>query len=197
MRILTKAQFLREKEIWLAKLVAGATFMYPTATIYGIGCDATNKRAIEIIRIAKQRDEKPFSVIAPSKQWIEENCMISEAAKECLQKLPGPFTLLLPLKNKNAVAPNVIGAGENIGVRIPKHWWSEFVAEFCKPLVTTSVNIAGQSHATSVWNVPIKMKEFIDFAVDEGEIKGQPSTILDCTGKEVKEIKRDVNQLQH
>ena len=190
MRILTKAQFLREKDVWLAKLRIGAVFMYPTDTIYGIGCDATNKQAVDIIRQAKQREEKPFSVIAPSKKWIEENCIVSEEAKECIKKLPGPYTILLPLSNKNSIAPNVTGTSENIGVRIPKHWWSEFVAEFGKPVVTTSVNIASQPHATSVWNVPIKLKEYIDFAIDDGEIKNQPSTLLDCTGQQIKEIKR-------
>ncbi|MBI4016295.1 MAG: threonylcarbamoyl-AMP synthase [Candidatus Aenigmarchaeota archaeon] len=190
MRILTKAQFLREKDVWLSKLRAGAVFMYPTDTIYGIGCDATNKQAVDVIRQAKQRDEKPFSVIAPSKKWIEENCIVSNTAKECLKKLPGPYTLLLPLLNKNAIAPNVIGTSQNIGVRIPKHWWNEFVAEFGKPLVTTSVNIAGQPHATSVWNVPIKLKEHIDFAIDDGQIKNPPSILLDCTSEQINEVKR-------
>lgn len=188
MRILTKTQFLREKDIWLAKLRAGAVFMYPTDTIYGIGCDATNKQAVDVVRQAKERDEKPFSVIAPSKKWIEENCQMSDAAKEGIKQLPGPFTLLLRVKNRNAVAPNV--TNETMGVRIPKHWWADFVAEFGKPIVTTSVNVSGQPHATSVWNVPIKLKQFIDFAIDDGEIKNPPSTILDCTGEQIREIRR-------
>lgn len=181
MRILTKLQFLREKEIWINKLKAGAIFMYPTDTIYGIGCDATNKSSIDLIRKAKNRDEKPFSVIAPSQQWIEQNCTISENAKEWLKKLPGPYTLILPLVNLKAIAPNVIDTNQNIGVRIPKHWWSDIVAESGRPVVTTSVNLSNQPPATSVWNVQFQLKQYIDFAIDEGEKKGPPSTIVNCT----------------
>lgn len=191
MRILTKAQFDREREFWVKQLALGAVFMYPTDTIYGIGCDATNKKAVDMIRLAKQRDQKPLSVILPSKEWIRQNCDITPAADEGLKKLPGPFTLLLTLKNTTAVAPNVT-SGTVLGVRIPKHWWSDVVTELAKPLITTSVNISGQPHARSVWQVPIKMKEYIEFAVDDGELNGAPSTILDCTGTEVKDMKREL-----
>jgi len=189
MRILTKAQFDREREYWIKQLALGAVFMYPTDTIYGIGCDATNKKAVETIRLAKQRDQKPLSVIVPSKEWIRHNCDMTPAAEEGVKRLPGPFTLLLTLKNTTAVAPNVT-SGNVLGVRIPKHWWSDVVSELGKPVVTTSVNISGQPHARSVWQVPLKMKEYIEFAVDDGELKGAPSTILDCTSTEVKEITR-------
>ncbi len=184
MRVLTKSQFLRDKETWLNKIKIGAIVMHPTDTVYGLGCDATNKAAVALLRSAKQQDERPFSVIAPSKQWVEENCAIPEFAREWLAKLPGPYTLVLPLKNMQSVAPNVHQNKSTLGIRIPAHWFSEVIAEFGKPLVTTSVNFTGQPFATSVWNVPFKLKEHLFFAIDDGEKKGPPSTIVDCTGTE-------------
>ena len=69
------------------RINAGEVFIYPTDTIYGIGCDATNEGSVKSIRIVKQRFDKPFSVIAPSKQWILKNF---EANKSFIDKLPGP-----------------------------------------------------------------------------------------------------------
>ena len=72
-------------------------YVYPTDTIYGIGCDATNDKLVLKIRSIKKRDEKPFSIIAPSKDWIKNNFEIIHP--EYLDKLPGPYTLVMKPKN--------------------------------------------------------------------------------------------------
>ena len=54
------------------KVLEGKVFVYPTDTIYGLGCDATNFKAVEKIRKLKEREENPFSVVAPSKEWIKK-----------------------------------------------------------------------------------------------------------------------------
>lgn len=190
MLILTKVQLFREKDHWLNKLRQGAIVMYPTDTIYGLGCDATNQKAVEKIRLAKQREEKPFSIIAPSKEWITENCIITLAVEQALDKLPGPYTLLLNLKNQTAIAKAVTNS-ETVGVRIPNHWWAEIVKEFGKPFVTTSVNLSGEPHAVSPWKTSYKLKAHIDFAIEDGDKTGPASKIIDCTGSEIKEIVRN------
>lgn len=74
-------------------------FIYPTDTIYGIGCDAENKTLVKKIREIKNRDNGSFSVIAPSINWILENC---ETDKKQIKKyLPGPYTLILKKKRRN------------------------------------------------------------------------------------------------
>jgi len=70
---------------------------------------------------------------------LKKNCEVIEEAKEWLDKLPGPYTLLLKLKNKDAVAKEVMPETDALGVRIPEHWFSGVVRMLNLPVVTTSV----------------------------------------------------------
>ena len=98
MQILTKAELYLRKEFFL-RAFKNSLFIYPTDTIYGVGCDALNGVLVDRIRDLKGRYDLPFSVIAPSKEWIREQCVIDERAQEWLDKLPGPYTLILKMKN--------------------------------------------------------------------------------------------------
>jgi L-threonylcarbamoyladenylate synthase len=164
-------------------------FIHPTDTIYGLGCDATNSKAINKLRQVKQDPDKPMSIIAPNKEWIKENCSLNEEAKKHLDLLPGPYTLVLPIKNKGAIAPETNNYFDTIGVRIPDHWISEIVAQFGKPIVTTSANIHGDNFITKIEELHSSIKPSISFAIEEGEIKGKPSTVIKFA--EVKEVLRD------
>lgn len=157
----------------------GSVFVYPTDTIYGLGCDATKHSSVMRIRDIKKREEKPFSVIAPSKEWILENCL---AKMEDLARLPGPYTLILKLRKK-CVAQNVNLGLDTLGVRIPDHWFSTLVSKTGVPFVTTSANVSGQSFMTSLENLDTKIKESVDFIIYEGEKDGRPSEIIDLTGE--------------
>ncbi len=155
----------------------GEVFIYPTDTIYGIGCDATNEGAAKSIRVIKQRFDKPFSVIAPSKQWISKNFIVS---KSFVDKLPGPFTYILKTKKKNLVAPNV-AHGETIGVRIPNHEFIETIQKSKKPFVTTSVNTAGEIPCNDPKKIPREILDSVDVLIDAGKLDNKPSIILDFT----------------
>ena len=114
-------------------------FIYPTDTIYGIGCDATNHNLIKKIRKIKQRDKKPFSIIAPSKKWILNNFEVQE---NFLNKyLPGPYTLLLKKKKKDFLKE--VSENKFVGVRIPKNSFTKILQKTGKPIITTSVNLSG------------------------------------------------------
>lgn len=179
MRIISAQEALKNKRALFKELDAGAVFIYPTDTIYGIGCDAANDEAVKRIRKLKQRESKPFSIIAPSVDWIHENCDTSHA-QGWLVKFPGPYTLILNLK-KHGVCPSVNKGLKSIGVRIPNHWISSFVAEYGKPIVTTSVNLAGEPFATT----REELERFdVDFIIFEGEKKGSPSTVVELIGQE-------------
>ncbi len=178
MRIITKEEFKMELTKHLSLISDGAIFIYPTDTIYGIGCNATDGKAVSKIRDAKKRPEAPFSVIAPSKEWIEENCAVTKEAKEWVDNLPGPYTLILKLKNKKAVAKDVIPDTDVLGVRIPNHWFSGVVKMLDLPIITTSVNEAGKRFITSLDEIEPRIAQFVDFAIDEGEIKGKPSNVI-------------------
>ena len=87
-----------ENKKLIKEIKAGKIFIYPTDTLYGIGCNAEDKEAVEKIREIKGRDNKPFSVIAPSFKWIEDNLIIDCNLKEYL---PGAYTIILKKKDKD------------------------------------------------------------------------------------------------
>lgn len=167
----------------MKKIDQGELFIYPTDTIYGIGCDATKEEAVEHVRKLKQRPDMPLSVIAPSKDWIFENCVVPEEGVKYIEELPGPVTLVLKLKNNKAIAKNVIPGLDAIGVRIPNHWISQFVAVYGNPIITTSANVTGSEFMTHIENLDVEIRKGISFCMYEGEKKGRPSKIVHLEGK--------------
>lgn len=186
--MLTADEFKLKREKILKQIENGAVFIYPTDTIYGIGCDATNGEAVERIRKIKQREEMPFSVIAPSKKWIYDNCEVGSGAVKWINKLPGPYTLIFKLTNKEAVSKHVNCGWDTLGVRIPKHWCSEVAAELNLPIVSTSANISKEPFMTSIDDLDQRIK--VDFILYEGEKKGKPSTIINLAGNNEEIIER-------
>jgi L-threonylcarbamoyladenylate synthase len=189
MQTLSKEELhLRMDEIF-EKIKEGKLFIHPTDTIYGLGCDATNSKAVDKIRQVKKRPkDSAVSVIAPSKEWIIENCYVSKEAEKWMKKLPGPYTLILKLKNHKAVADNVHPGLDSVGVRMPDHWIMNFVEGIGVPIVTTSANVSGKSFMTSLEDLDNELSPWIDFTIYEGEKKGKPSTLIDLSKDKI-EIK--------
>jgi L-threonylcarbamoyladenylate synthase len=151
-----------------------SVFIYPTDTIYGIGCDAENDELVEKIRNIKKRDKKPFSVIAPNIRWIKKNC---EVDKNTLKKyLPGAYTLLLKKKNKDFLKN--ISDNEYLGVRIPDHPMTKILQKTRKPIVTTSVNLSKEKFANSLQEINPEISDQVDFIIDAGKLSGKPSTLI-------------------
>lgn len=190
MEILTKRDFTLRKRELARKILEGAVFIYPTDTIYGIGCNALNAAAVQKIRKIKQRPTSPFSIWAPNKEWITNNCNISsEIAIESLEKLPGPFTIILPLKEE-CTLPEVIFPGKkSLGLRIPEHYLSAFFQELDIPIITTSVNKSGERFMTSLESLDPDIQNQVSFIIYDGEIKNKPSKIINCITSE--EIERE------
>ncbi len=153
---------------------SGAILIYPTDTVYGIGCNAKLAKSVKKIREIKQQFDRPFSVIAPSIDWIAKNL---EIKKEVREKLPGPYTFILK-KKKECVAKNVT-FDNTLGVRIPKHKFTKIIQEAGVPFVTTSANLTGEKAPKSLKEVKLKA----DYVIDGGTLKGKPSKVIDLTGK--------------
>ncbi|MBU1204829.1 MAG: threonylcarbamoyl-AMP synthase [Nanoarchaeota archaeon] len=190
MRIYIKEEVLLRKEDAVRKIRNGSIIVHPTDTIYGIGCNALDSKAVNKIRKMKKRQTMPFLVIAPSKQWIYDNCVITKNIEKWINKLPGRYTLILKLKNKKAVSKTVNNAWDTLGVRIPKHWFTALVEKAGVPFVTTSANIAGEDFMTSIDDLNPKIKSKVDFIVYVGTKKGRPSKIIDLTKEKPEIIKR-------
>jgi L-threonylcarbamoyladenylate synthase len=163
------------------KIREGKIFIYPTDTIYGIGCDATNIGSVEKIKEMKGRDkDKPFSVIAPSIKWIEENLVVD---CELGKYLPGAYTLILKKKNPNFL--KYVASGDSLGVRIPACDFTKEIQKAGVPFITTSVNLSGEPFAVLLNDVKEEIKEKVDVFVDAGILNGRPSTLV-INGQEVK-----------
>ena len=161
------------------KILEGNIFIYPTDTIYGIGCNALNKKAVEKIRTIKQRDMKPFSVIAPNFEWIEENLIVNYDLKKYL---PGKYTIIM--KKKNPQFLNWVSNSDSLGVRIPDNDTCFEIQKSNVPFITTSVNITGQKPITEIRELPKEIKSQVDVIIDSGKLSGKPSTLI-INGKKV------------
>jgi len=170
-----------EKEI-VEKIKKGKIFIYPTDTIYGIGCDASNSSAVDKVKEIKVRDkDKPLSVIAPSIDWIKEHCVV-DSGLDLNKYLPGAYTVIL--KKKDPEFLKSVSSGDSLGVRIPDSEFCDIIRSSGLPFVTTSVNLSGELFAVEIGEVSPDILEKVDVVIDEGKLSGHPSTLV-VDGKEV------------
>ncbi len=180
MQLLSEEQIIAKKDAILYNIIQGAVFLYPTDTVYSLGCSALDDNAIKRLRDVKE-SQKAFSVIAPSKEWILENCEMNKESTEWLDKLPGQYTFMLKLKNKNAVSKEVTNGDGTIGVRLIDHHFQNVVSDLGHPLVTTSANRVGKEMMTHIDGLDVKVRNKVDFVLYEGEKYGKTSRIIDLT----------------
>ena len=169
---------MEEKQI-IQKILQGKIFIYPTDTVYGLGCNAENKESVEKIRQIKERDNKPLSIIAPSVNWIKNNCKISEKEKNLIEKyLPGPYTLILEKKNPEFL--NHVSDLSSLGIRIPDCDFSKYVEKAGIPFITTSVNLSGQPFLLSLNDLKENIKNQVDIIIpgNENKMTGKPSSLI-------------------
>jgi len=183
MELITKEEASFRKEEIKQRILKGEIFIYPTDTIYGIGCNAQIHNSVDKIRELKGRPTAPFSVIAPSVEWINQNCEVNENGEKWIKKLPGPYTLIFRYSSKGGVAKSINPGVDTLGVRIPGHWFTALVQETEVPIVTTSANLVGKPFMTSLEDLDPEIKKGVSFIIYEGEKKGRPSTIIDLTQK--------------
>lgn len=164
-------------------IISGKIFIYPTDTIYGIGCNALNEESVKKIKELKGRDkDKPLSIIAPSKEWIIEN---TKTEREFIDKyLPGPYTLIVEKKDPDFLKE--ASPSETIGVRIPNHSFTLLIKQAEVPFITTSVNLSGEKPITSIKEIDQNILDKVDSIVDDGILSGNPSTIILPNGEELK-----------
>lgn len=182
MRIINKDELKHQP--WLVNELKENIFIYPTDTIYGLGCDATNKELVAKLREIKKSFKQPFSIIIPNKNMIYEYCETNEKTKQWVDKLPGPYTLIFKVKKK-FFAENVNPVNNTIGIRIPDHWFYKYIKKMKIPIITTSANITGGDFMTSINNLDPEIKRRVKYIIYEGELRGRPSTIIHLDKEEV------------
>jgi L-threonylcarbamoyladenylate synthase len=162
-------------------LKTGKTILYPSDTIWGIGCDATNEEACQRILEIKERPEnKSFILLADSFQMIEK--YIPEFPDVCYDLVDlseRPLTIIYP--NAHGLAPSVLAKDGSVGIRLTKDpICLALIRSIRKPLVSTSANISGQPFPTNFNNIDPKIKERVDAVVElrTSEQLSTPSLII-------------------
>ncbi|HTL99199.1 MAG TPA: L-threonylcarbamoyladenylate synthase [Holophagaceae bacterium] len=162
---------------------------YPTDTLYGLGCLASRKRAVDRIAELKGRDaKKPMSLLCADMAMLTRMTRhLDQPAFRLLRHcLPGPYTFLLPASKEVPRWMESKGkAHPVVGLRIPDHAFCRKLAALMgEPIVTTSCNRSGEPPLETAWEIEEELGHALDLVVDCGVPTGQPSTIVDLTGDE-------------
>lgn len=175
-------------------LEKGGIILYPTDTIWGIGCDATNEEAIDKVYKLKNRDDKKSMIILVSEQNDIYNYAINPDKKilHYLSSTEKPTTAIYN-KAKN-IAKNLISNDGTIAIRIVKdEFCKKLITEFKKPIVSTSANISGEPFAGNFNNISPIIKNGVDYIVQhrqEDQMSFTPSSIIKLNAEGEIEILR-------
>jgi tRNA threonylcarbamoyl adenosine modification protein (Sua5/YciO/YrdC/YwlC family) len=181
------------------KLRSGAVICYPTDTVYGIGCDIFNQKAIKkIFQIKKRAKYKPFSFMCSSLKNVSDYGHVSNMAYRIMRKaLPGPFTFVLPAAK---IVPKImITKQKTVGIRVPQNnICLELIEALGNPILTTSAILEKQGATLSeAYEFEELLGHMVDLVIDGGMIYPDPSTIVDFSGDEPKILRQgkgDISQ---
>lgn len=174
-------------------LRAGDIVIYPTDTLYALGCDALNQRAIERLCRIKgiNPDKQPLSVICSDLSQAAEYARIDNRAFRVLKEyLPGPFTFILPAAT---TLPKVFKGRKSVGVRIPDNDIPRALAEAMgNPILSTSIAFDADvpAEAEMPESIALRYDNDVDVMIDGGEGSVYPSTIVDLTDSNSPEVVR-------
>lgn len=159
----------------------GGIILYPTDTVWGIGCDATNEEAIKKIYALKQRDDSKSMIVLMNGEKMMYNVFnqIPDVAWEIWDLSEKPTTLILD--NPRNVAPNIIAEDKTLGVRIIKEpFCFKLLERMKRPLVSTSANISGMFAPKTFKEISPEIIKGVDYVVNlqQDKVCKNPSTII-------------------
>lgn len=155
--ISTALSFLRE----------GKTILYPTDTIWGIGCDATDRRAVERIYSIKKRNHSKSMLVLATREMLVSS--LSDEAVALLNSTDRPTTVILPQTVFiEKMADNLPAADGTIGVRLPQtDFCVELLTQFGHPIVSTSANLSGDPSPATFYDISEAIKHSVDYCPSE------------------------------
>jgi tRNA threonylcarbamoyl adenosine modification protein (Sua5/YciO/YrdC/YwlC family) len=169
----------------------GGVIIYPTDTVYGIGCDIFNKEALErVYDIKHEAGTKLFSFICPDLKDISKYAKVSDFAYRIMKKLlPGPYTFVLPAAKE--VPKSLWTKRKTVGIRIPNNNIALTLAkEMGNPIVSTSVTKRKGEVLFDPEEIRLIFNPHVDLMLSMGPLVGTPSSIIDLS-EEVPEIIRE------
>jgi tRNA threonylcarbamoyl adenosine modification protein (Sua5/YciO/YrdC/YwlC family) len=163
----------------------GGLIIYPTDSIYGLGCDLFNKRAVERIYQIKGNDKRrSLSFICPDLKEISQYAYVSNAAYKVMRHLlPGPYTFIL---NATRQVPKVLlEKRKTVGIRVPDNTVCQaLLAEFRNPIISTSASLPDQDYIGDPDVIASTFDRRVELFLDAGQCGVQPSTVIDLTQDE-------------
>ncbi len=175
-------------EVIVRKLRRGAVMLYPTDTVYAIGCDLMSKSGQERIRrIRRVPDAKPLTFVSSSLSDISDYAHISDSSYQVLRHLiPGPYTFLLPASK--LVPKLVLNPRRRItGIRVPSHViCQEMIRELGNPVISMSARLPDEEEAESAEELFSQFEDLVDMIIDDegayhSPYTGEISTMIDLT----------------
>ncbi|MBO4803707.1 MAG: threonylcarbamoyl-AMP synthase [Muribaculaceae bacterium] len=166
----------------LKTLSAGGLILYPTDTVWGIGCDATNEEAVKRVFQLKQRDDsKALIVLIDSADHLDHYVVdVPMIARELIDVAVKPLTIIY--EGAYNLAPNLLGPEDSVGIRIPNDEFCHRLCErFGKPIVSTSANVSGEATPRTFANIDEAIVKGVDYAVEyrrDDTTPHQPSNII-------------------
>ncbi len=182
-------------------LEQGGIVIYPTDTVYAMGCDIRATKTIEKIAAFKGLNPKnpDLSLIFHDMSQLSEYTIIHDnnIFKLLKRNLPGPFTFIVPA---NSQIPRLFrNKKKTVGIRIPdNNIVLEIVKELSRPVVTTSIHDPDEliEYTTDPELIYEKYRDFADLVIDGGYGHNEPSTIVDCTGEEITVVRQGLGNLE-
>ncbi|PKW29891.1 L-threonylcarbamoyladenylate synthase [Flavobacterium lindanitolerans] len=172
----------------------GGIILYPTETVWGIGCDATNPDAVAKIYVLKRREESKSMIVLMNGERMVYNVFkdIPEVAWQILDLSEKPTTLILD--NPRNIAKNLIAPDNTLGMRIVKEpFCYKLLERMKKPLVSTSANISGEPTPINYKEISPEILKGVDYVVNlqQEKMTGKPSAIIKLTSdSQVKIIRK-------
>jgi len=184
----------------LEVLRRGGVIIYPTDTIYGMGCDIFNQKAIERIGLIKgvKPKKEHFSFICYDLSNISEytRSLSTPVFKMMKKALPGPFTFILAANNK---VPKLLNSKKKtVGIRVPDHNIPRLlVKEFGQPILTTSIRDEDDviEYSTDPELIYEKYKDLVDIVIDGGYGNNVASTVIDCSGEQIEVLREGLGEI--
>ncbi len=165
-------------------LKTGGVIIYPTDTVYGLGCDIFDKKALDrIYDIKHEAGTKLFSFICPDLKDISKYAKVSDYAYKSMKKvLPGPYTFVLPAARE--VPKKLWTKRKTVGIRIPdNHIALSLTKELGHPIVSTSVTKRNGELLFDPEEIHSIFNPHVDLMLSSGALEGKPSSIIDLSGE--------------
>lgn len=152
-------------------LQSGGTLLYPTDTIWGIGCDATNPEAIKkIFNIKKREQNKSLIILVESEKRLQDLVDVPEMAWQIIDLSVKPVTIVY--ENPKNLPKELLAEDGSIGIRIVKNdYCKKLISKLNKPLVSTSANLSGQKSPMKFSDISDEIKNSVDYIVENNHDK--------------------------